>query len=67
MPSDVNSDMEDEGERFNADIGTMTPSKKMKIEKSLFSGAFALSSPPPDCVRDQNDQIYKLFNDMDGN
>lgn len=44
--TDVNSDMEDETLQENLDLSNLTPSKKIRIDKSIYSGAFALSSPP---------------------
>ena len=44
--TDVNSDMEDESAADNLEMTNMTPSKKMKIDKNIYSGAFAFSSPP---------------------
>ena len=44
--TDVNSDMEDECGVENPETVAMTPSKKIKIDKNIYSGAFAFSSPP---------------------
>ena len=44
--TDVNSDMEDEQAVVNSELANLTPSKKIKIDKNIYSGAFAFSSPP---------------------
>lgn len=38
--------MEDESAVDDLEMANMTPSKKMKIDKNIYSGAFAFSSPP---------------------